>query len=145
MEASLELERKQIAPHVFINRIAYESNHICKNFDDFESVDEARAVNNNDDLLEESSDDDSTASTSTHTQALKVMPCLACLDNTSEVIMQPCGHLKVCNVCWKILRTNHDEKYAKWLQRGYGEEFKPILKCPFCNNPVDGFIEKIFV
>lgn len=142
MEASEELERGEITPLIFINRIAYRDNKIfSKNIDDFESVDAARAMNENDDLIDTDSEEEvATCSNST----LKLMPCLACLDKTSEIVMQPCGHMKICSDCWKIMLDAHDTKVANYYQNDLGEEYKPILKCPACNSPVNSYVNKVY-
>lgn len=117
---------------------------LVKNIDDFESVDVARAANNNEEISESDSEDDEENASYSQSNALKLMPCLACLSKISEVVMQPCGHMKICADCWQIMLTNHDTKVANFFANQLSDEFKPMLKCPFCNSAVNSYVNKVF-
>lgn len=145
MEASVALEKGDISPLIFINRIAWKENKmLIRSIDDFESVDAARSVNNNDELFESDDETDEGAPSNQSNASLKLMPCLACLDKISEVVMQPCGHMKICAECWQIILNNHDTKVANFYENQLPDEFKPILKCPFCNSPINTYVNKIY-
>lgn len=118
---------------------------VCKNLDEFTTVDDPRIENDNYDLNEEPKNNNvQVAKQSDNANVLVLMPCCVCLDNISRITMYPCGHLKVCAVCWQIIIKNHDEKLAKFMERQLEEEYRPRLKCPFCNNPVDNYLNKTF-
>lgn len=75
---------------------------------------------------------------------LGLMPCCVCIDQTSEVTLHPCGHLKVCRDCWSTIVDNHNTVMARFLERDLEEDYRPQLKCPFCNDPIKEFSNKIF-
>lgn len=111
--------------------------------DEFGNVDDPRAENDNLDMFDEE-EDAPAPSQANDDEFLKLMPCCVCLYNTSQVTMYPCGHLKVCTDCWETLVTNHDEKMARFIERDLEEEYRPRLKCPFCNVPIENFLKKTF-
>lgn len=144
-KASEELEKGEITGAIFLNRMTYPDMRICRNLDEFSTVDDPRIENDNYDLNEEEENNDvQVPNQSCDANVIKLMPCCVCLDNISQITMVPCGHLKVCTDCWQIIITNHDEKMAKFIERELDEEYRPRLKCPFCNVPIDNYLNKTF-
>lgn len=124
--------------------MAYADNRICQNLEDFSCVDDPRPENDNYDLFEDEEDTLSAPSQSNVGPHLRLMPCCVCLDQGSQVTMYPCGHLKVCADCWTVQVSTYDNKLAKFVERDLEEEYRPKLKCPFCNTVVGNFLNKTY-
>lgn len=125
--------------------MAYADNRICTDLDDFSCVDDPRPENDNfDDLFEDEEDTPSSSSPSQSGDVLRLMPCCVCLDKVSQVTMYPCGHLKVCSDCWTILVDGYNTNLAKFIERDLEEEYRPKLKCPFCNSVVEHYLNKTY-
>lgn len=118
--------------------MTFTENRICTDLDDFSCVDDDRPENDSYDsgFYEDEEDTAPAPSESNDAAILRLMPCCVCLDVVSQVTMYPCGHLKVCTDCWAILVSEHETKLAKFIERDLEEEYRPKLKCPFCNTVV---------
>lgn len=125
--------------------MAFPDNRICGGLADFSSVDDARPENENCDLFDDEEEDLATAPSQLNSGAVLVLsPCCVCLDQISQVTMYPCGHMKVCTDCWEQLVAQYDTKMTKFLERNLEEEYRPKLKCPFCNSVVENYLKKTF-
>lgn len=146
MEASQLLETGKITWGIFINRMSYDENRICQNLDDLSTVDDARPENDNFDLFEEDEEQATqpASSQSSDGSVLTLQPCCVCLDQVSAVTLIPCAHLKVCANCWTRLLAEHDNKLAKFIDRNLDEEYRPKLKCPFCNVAVNNYLNRTY-
>lgn len=142
--ASEELEKRKISAAIFLNRMAFADNKICKNLEDFTCVDYPRPENDNYDLYEDEVVAQPPSSQSHDGPILKLMPCCICFDQVSQVTLYPCGHLKVCEDCWTIVSENYDAKLAKFIERELEEEYRPKLKCPFCNTQVENSLKRTY-
>ncbi|KAL7725687.1 hypothetical protein ACLKA6_013303 [Drosophila palustris] len=92
-DASEELEKGKITAAIFLNRMSYPGTKICQGLEDFTCVDDDQPGN-----CELSDDDDA--------------------DDTHQVTMYPCGHLKTCVGCWDILISDFNTKLTKFIERG---------------------------
>lgn len=138
-EATALLDKKEISPQIFLNRIVFKSNGICDNLDLFECVDTG-AVESED----ESQDELQTQEQVDIAPVLRLMPCCVCMDNTSQVILHPCGHVKVCADCWELTLEFYSDALAKFMERDLDEEYRPYLRCPFCRAVVTEHTKSIF-
>lgn len=123
--------------------MAYPDNRICTDLDDFSCVDDLRPENDNCDIFEDE-EDTSPPSSQSSGDVIRLQPCCVCLDKTSQVTMYPCGHLKVCSDCWTTLVDGYTANLTKFIERDLEEEYRPKLKCPFCNTLVENYLNKTF-
>lgn len=122
--------------------MAYPDNRICSYLDDFSCVDDPRPENGNCDSFDE--DEEDTSPSQSMGEVIRLHPCCVCLDKTSQVTMYPCGHLKCCSDCWATLVDGYEANLAKFIERDLEEEYRPKLKCPFCNTLVANYLNKTF-
>lgn len=141
-EASEELEKGKISAVIFLNRMAFPDNRNCTDLDDFSCVDDPRAENDNCDLFED--EEDTLPSASQSSNVLRLMPCCICFDRTSQVTLNLCGHPKVCEDCWQVIVNGYNTNLAKFVEYDLEEEYRPKLKCPFCNTVVDNYSNKTY-
>lgn len=132
------MDKGEISPQIFLNRIVFQKNGICNNLDTFDDID---AGCDSDEIEDEIQTQEENVS---NTPVLQLMPCCICMDRTSEVLMHPCGHLKVCSDCWESMLNYYSEAMAKFLDRNLADEYRPALRCPFCRVEVTEHTTSIY-
>lgn len=135
------MDKGEISPQIFLNRIVFQKNEICNNLDIFDDIDTGCDSDNE---IEDDHDIQTQEEIVSNTPVLQLMPCCICMDRTSEVLMHPCGHLKVFADCWESMLNYYSEAMAKFLDRDLAEEYRPALRCPFCRLEVTEHTKSIY-
>lgn len=108
------LDSGKITVATFLSRMVYQTNGICTDMVPPENIFEESL-----DVDEETSDDDG-AGNNASTQSPRDKECVVCQDNLSNVVLLPCKHLKICNVCKLKLSGNSGQ-----------------FLCPYCRQAVE--------
>lgn len=113
-EASLLLKEGKITVATFLSRMVYESNDICVNM-----VPEMNIFE------EESSDDDVSEDLAEPPSNNIANECVVCTVKIPNIVLLPCKHLKICDVCNLRLQA---VAVSKGMQN---------YNCPYCRGVVN--------
>lgn len=114
-EFSELLESGKINAATFLSRMVFKGHAICVGmvpslFDDAEEDDAHESDNEV---------GDNEASTFNNERE-----CVVCRDNVANILLLPCKHLKICQICHSTISSNEDS-----------------YNCPCCRIPVDDFMQ----
>lgn len=112
-EASLLLKDGKITAATFLSRMVYAKNGICVNMVEEQNIFQEEPDN----VLSEDLDDPPSYSQN--------IECLVCQDKSSNIVLLPCKHMKVCDECNLKLQA---DAISKGMQN---------YICPYCRTIVE--------
>lgn len=124
-KATKELQTGSITAIAFINRMVFPKNGTVTEMEPDEDIFEDNMYMQEEDDEEGDNINESSVVRTANSNLL----CVVCLELRPNMLMMPCKHLKVCNIC--IIKLQADS-----IQKGVDK-----FKCPVCRQDVDDTLQ----
>ena len=110
MDAGKRSKINELSKHEFLE----------KNVKDFQLINEQK---DNDNIPEEKDKNEDEGKE----ESIKNNLCVICYTNSNEIIISPCGHKCICEICYLKLKARNELK-----------------NCPICKKPVESIVKKVY-